>query len=273
MKWDFNADLGAGGWAPELPETLTDLDPLVAHYEGLYRLQDAIRRWFPDLILEMCASGGGRMDGELLSHAHVNWVSDQPGPLRKLAIHFGTQLAHPAVVCNDWLIEWPPGTIAGYDDDKDSLGIDERGDLPFRLRVAMLGSFGISASISSWSEADLVIAAEHVALYRHKLRSIIHHGDQYFLTPPPTVDGSGAWAAMWYVAKDGLSGVLFAFRLGTAEATRVFSLAGLVSEKSYRASLFSAESIVDTTGEALAQGLGIAVPSQFQSELVLVEAN
>ena len=103
MKWDFNADLGAGGWAPGLPETLTEQDPLVAHYDGLYRLQDAIRRWFPDLILEMCASGGGRMDGELLSHAHVNWVSDQPGPLRKLAIHFGTQLAHPAVVCNDWL--------------------------------------------------------------------------------------------------------------------------------------------------------------------------
>ena len=57
MKWDFNADLGAGGWAPGLPETLTELDPLIAHYDGLYRLQDAIRRWFPDLILEMCASG------------------------------------------------------------------------------------------------------------------------------------------------------------------------------------------------------------------------
>jgi alpha-galactosidase len=38
MKWDFNADLGAGGWAPGLPETLTELDPLIAHYDGLYRL-------------------------------------------------------------------------------------------------------------------------------------------------------------------------------------------------------------------------------------------
>ena len=52
------------------------------------------------------------MDGEILSHAHVNWISDQPGALRKLAIHFGSQLAHPAVECNDWLIEWPPGSIA-----------------------------------------------------------------------------------------------------------------------------------------------------------------
>jgi alpha-galactosidase len=271
MKWDFNADLGAGGWAPGLPESLTEQDPLVAHYEGLYRLQDAIRRWFPDLILEMCASGGGRMDGELLSHAHVNWVSDQPGPLRKLAIHFGTQLAHPAVVCNDWLIEWPPGRIAGYDDDEDSVGLDERCDLPFRLRVAMLGSFGISASIDRWPEADLVVAAEHVALYRGKLRSLIHHGDQYFLTPPPT-DGSGGWAAIWYVAKDGSNGVLFAFRLGSGGTSRIFPLAGLVLEKGYRASLLSAGSIIDTSGEALARGLSIAVPGQFQSELVIVEA-
>jgi alpha-galactosidase len=271
MKWDFNADLGAGGWAPGLPQSLTDQDPLVAHYEGLYRLQDAIRRWFPDLILEMCASGGGRMDGELLSHAHVNWVSDQPGPLRKLAIHFGTQLAHPAVVCNDWLIEWPPGRIAGYD-DKDAIGLDDRGDLPFRLRVAMLGSFGISASIDRWPEDDLVIAAEHIALYRSKLRSIIHHGDQYLLTRAPPADGSGVWAALWYVTKDRLNGVLFAFRLGSTETSRVFPLAGLRSEQAYRASLFSAESIVDTTGEALTRGLGITVPGQFQSELVLVEA-
>ncbi len=272
MKWDFNADLGAGGWAPGLPEALTDQDPLVAHYEGLYRLQDAIRRWFPDLILEMCASGGGRMDGELLSHAHLNWISDQPGPLRKLAIHFGTQLAHPAVVCNDWLIEWPAGRIAGYDDE-DTVGLDERGDLSFRLRVAMLGSFGISATIDRWPEADLVVAAEHVALYRNKLRSIIHHGHQYLLTPPPPTDGNGDWAAIWYVAKDGSNGVLFAFRLAAAETSRVFPLAGLISDKGYRASLFSAGSIVDATGEALAQGLNIIVLGQFQSELVLVEAH
>jgi alpha-galactosidase len=59
MKWDFNEDIGNGGWAPGLPASLTDQDRLVAHYVGLYRLQDAIRRWFPDLILEMCSSGGG----------------------------------------------------------------------------------------------------------------------------------------------------------------------------------------------------------------------
>ena len=98
----------------------------------------------------------------LLAHAHVNWISDQPGSLHKLAIHFGTQLAHPAVACNDWLVEWPPGRIPGYDDD--CRAGDMRGDLAFRLRVAMLGSFGISAGIDRWSAADIATAKVHVGL-------------------------------------------------------------------------------------------------------------
>jgi alpha-galactosidase len=269
MKWDFNEDIGTGGWAPGLPSVLTDQDPLVAHYLGLYRLQDAIRRWFPDLILEMCSSGGGRMDGAILSHAHLNWISDQPGALRKLAIHFGSQLAHPAVECNDWLIEWPPGSIAGYDDE-DAAGLDERGDLPFRLRVAMLGSFGVSARADHWPEADFAVAARHIALYREALRTIIHHGDQYLLTASPEVDGSGDWAAIWYVAKDGMRGVLFAFRLAGGEASRSFPLPGLAGGRRYRVRLFSG-AVTELAGEALTAGLMIAVPERFQSELCVVE--
>lgn len=271
MKWDFNTDLGAGGWAPDLPDLLTDQDPLVAHYEGLYRLQDAIRRWFPDLILEMCSSGGGRLDGEIMSHAHINWISDQPGPVRKLAIHFGCQLAHPAVVCNDWLVEWPPGSIApgsaeGADEGR---GVDERGDLAFRLRVAMLGSFGISARADRWPEADVGVAAAHIALYRDKLRALIHHGDQYLLTAAPPADGNGDWAAIWYAAKDGSRGVLFAFRLAGSEASRAFPLPGLHAEGHYRARLFAGDEL--HIAAAPATMLTVTIPEQFRSELVVVE--
>jgi alpha-galactosidase len=265
MKWDFNVDLHAGGWAPGLPSALTDQDPLVAHYDGLYRLQDAIRRWFPDLVLEMCASGGGRLDGAILSHAHVNWISDQPGALRKLAIHFGSQLAHPAVTCNDWLVEWPPGSIAGYNDE-DAGSLDERGDLPFRLRVAMLGSFGISARADHWSDAVFAIAAEHIALYRDVVRAIVQHGDQYMLTRPPPADGSGDWAAIWYVAKDGVRGVLFAFRLDGEEASRMFPLPGLLDGRRYRVRRFGS-----AFGELPAEGLTVTVSEKFQSELCVVE--
>jgi alpha-galactosidase len=268
MKWDFNSDLGAGGWAPSLPETLTGQAPLVAHYDGLYRMQDAIRAAFPDLILEMCAGGGGRMDGGILSHAHVNWMSDQPGALRKLAIHFGSQLAHPAVVCNDWLIDWPGKSEAP---DQPPALVDPRGDLAFRLRVAMLGTFGISAPVHRWTEEDLATAAAHVVSYKAGIRSIIHHGDRYALTLPPPPDGKGDWAALWYVAKDGLQGVLFAFRLAGPQSRRSFALPGLRKARRYRLSFHGgAERIV--TGRELAAGLNIVLDETFRSALCLVEA-
>ena len=221
LKWDFNADLAAGGWSPELPAALTGGDPLVAHTNGLYRLQDAVREVFPDLVLEMCASGGGRMDGAILSHGHTNWISDQPQAVAKLAIHFGMQRAHPAVSCNDWLVDWPARSYSGVD------GVDLRGDLAFRVRVAMLGSFGISAPLALWSEEQQAVVRAHVALYRERVRALVHLGDQYQLTEPPALDGEGDWAAMWFVAKDGRSGVLFAFRLQGGRE-REFPLPGLV---------------------------------------------
>ncbi len=268
MKWDFNANLGAGGWAPGLPDALTAQDPLIAHYEGLYALQDDIRRRFPDLILEMCSSGGGRMDGEILSHAHVNWISDQPSALRKLAIHFGSQLAHPAVDCNDWLVEWPPGNIEGYDNDPPAVAT--LGDLPFRLRVAMLGSFGISTRIDRWPEADLAVAAAHVADYAGWVRPIVHHGDQYLLTSGPPPGPSDGWAAIWYAAKDSLTGVLFVFRLGSREHTREFALPGLLPQQRYRVSGAEA-GFVEKSGAELGAGLLVPIAERYRSALIRVE--
>ena len=268
LKWDFNTDLGAGGWAPGLPADLTGQDPLVAHYLGLYRLQDAIRTAFPSMILEMCASGGGRMDGGILSHGHLNWISDQPNALHKLAIHFGSHLAHPAVVCNDWLVEWPPESIVGY--DVDPAVVDRRGDLAFRLRVAMLGSFGISARVDLWPTADRAVAAAHVHLYQSRLRAIIHHGDQYLLTRAPAADGSGDWAVIWYAAKDRSAGALFAFRLN-GPSTRRVALPGLPQDRRYRVSPFDGTATL-RTGAELADGLMVSLADSFSSALYLIEA-
>ncbi|MGE0222918.1 MAG: alpha-galactosidase [Acetobacteraceae bacterium] len=269
MKWDFNADLFAGGWAPGLPADLTMQDPLIAHYHGLYRLQDAIRAAFPDLTLEMCASGGGRMDGAILSRAHLNWISDQPGALRKLAIHFGSQLAHPAVACNDWLVEWPAGNIAGYDALPPDLM--EAGDLPFRLRVAMLGSFGIGAPVDRWSDTEISVVAAHVALYRGELRDIIHHGDQYLLTRSPPPDGVGDWAAIWYVRKDGQGGVLFAFRLAGEAASEAFPLPGLLPDRDFHCRRFG-EAGGDLLGRGSGRAVTVTLNRPYRSELCVVTA-
>jgi alpha-galactosidase len=265
MKWDFNTDLLPGGWGHGLPESLTDQDPLIAHYRGLYELQDELRAAVPELTLEMCAGGGGRFDPAILSHAHTNWMSDQTQPLMNLAIHFGSQLAHCPVECNDWLIEWPP-----HDGLHGQQWVDERGDLAFRTRVAMLGAFGISAPVGQWTAEDMAVVKRHVGWYKTRVRPLLHDGDQYFLTKPPPLDGEGKWAGVWYASKDRTRGVLFAFRLASPEARRSFGLPGLDSSARYR--LETPEGAIDErSGAALADGLVVTAADPFRSILIAVD--
>ena len=265
LKWDFNTELRAGGWAPG---TGPDADAVVAHYEGLYLLQDEIRAACPGLVLEMCSSGGGRFDGALMEHAHTNWMSDQVQPLRNLSIHFGSHRAHPAVACNDWLIDWPAKSENLHLGRWNSP--DDRGDLVFRLRCAMLGTFGISAALTRWTEGDIATARAHVDWWKAMARPVIHHGDQYILTDQPPLDGNGDWAAMWFAAKDAARGVGFVFRLASEKGTRSFPLAGLDPAATYAV-------IVDDTvtghhsGAALAKGFAVTCPAHFTSAAITVE--
>lgn len=265
MKWDFNTDLLQGGWAPGLPAALTDQDPLLAHYQGLYQLQDELRAALPQLTLEMCAGGGGRFDPAILLHAHTNWMSDQTQPLMNLAIHAGSQLAHCAVECNDWLIEWPP-----HDGLHGQQWVDERGDLTFRTRVAMLGTFGISAPVEQWTAADLAIVRTHITWYKTRLRPVIHDGDQFLLTEAPPLSGQGDWVAVWYASKDRACGVLFAFRLASPDASQSFALPGLIPDAQYRLETPEGWRAV-RRGADLANGELVTTDVTFRSALLWVE--
>lgn len=265
MKWDFNTNLHQGGWHHGLPEELTRRDPLIAHYEGLYQLQDEIRASVPHLVLEMCSGGGGRTDSAVLRHAHTCWMSDQTRPLVNLAIHFGSQLARCPIECNDWLIEWPPHTAMPHHQ-----GVDERGDLAFRTRVAMLGSFGVSAPTGNWTAEDHSVVRQHVSLYKEIVRPLVHSGDQYLLTAAPPADGNGDWAAVWYVAKDGAEGVLFGFRLAGESDRRSFPLPGLTPGAQYQVDSMDGTS-ARYGGAELAEGLMIGCDTPFSSALLTIK--
>lgn len=266
VKWDFNADLVSGGWPADAQEYLRRTDPVLAHCQGLYRLQEELREACPGLVLEMCASGGGRFDGRLLRHAQTSWMSDQAQPLCNLSIHFGSHLAHPARLCNDWLIAWPAADFVRHGGGDPDL----RGDLPFRLRVAMLGTFGISAKLQNWSDADMAVTTAHIAWYKAYARDVIESGDQYHLTPAPPLDGVGEWAAMWYAAKDRTHGVGFLFRLNEGQPVKSFRLGGLDDSMRYRVIEFDGPTR-ECSGAELAAGIVFEVPEIYHSIAVRVE--
>jgi alpha-galactosidase len=201
---------------------------------------------------------------------HVNWISDQARAYQQLPIRFGIERAHPAVSCDSWLIDWPAGALGG--EARRDAPADVPGDLAFRLRAAMLGSFGISAPLGLWTGEDGALAARHVGWYRRHVRPLLMTGDQYWLTPPPPVDPARSdWAAMWFVAKDGGRGVLFAFRLAGAAAAKALALPGLRAGAAYAVRpMEGAERRM--AGSALAAGLEVRLAARFRAALVVVEA-
>jgi alpha-galactosidase len=86
IKWDHNRDLvdagDATGGAPGVhAQTL-----------ALYRLMDELRRRHPDLEIESCSSGGGRVDLEILERTDRVWTSDCNDPLERQQIQRWTGL-------------------------------------------------------------------------------------------------------------------------------------------------------------------------------------
>ena len=69
-----------------------------AQTEGTYALLDRIRGAFPKVEIESCASGGGRIDFEILERTHRVWLSDSNDALERLNIQHNAALFLPAAV-------------------------------------------------------------------------------------------------------------------------------------------------------------------------------
>jgi hypothetical protein len=84
------------------------------------------------------------------------------------------------------------------------------------------------------------------------------------------LDGNGEWAVVWYVAKDGANGILFAFRLASPQAQLLVSLPGLAPLGRYRLLTPEGQEMSET-GATLAAGILVEAAQPFRSVLMAVE--
>ncbi|MBI4928960.1 MAG: alpha-galactosidase [Anaerolineae bacterium] len=74
LKFDMNAD-PAPIWAHnDLPDRRGVTE--IRYIENVYRLWDQLLESFPEMLTENCASGGRRIDLEMIRRSHTNWLSD-----------------------------------------------------------------------------------------------------------------------------------------------------------------------------------------------------
>ncbi len=83
IKWDHNRVLPM----PDAEQT-----------RGTYALLDRLRKAHPDVEIESCASGGGRIDFGILGRTHRVWLSDSNDALERLKIQHNASVFLPMAV-------------------------------------------------------------------------------------------------------------------------------------------------------------------------------
>ncbi|MCB0195807.1 MAG: alpha-galactosidase [Anaerolineae bacterium] len=138
------------------------------HVEGVYSIMDRLRRNHPNLDIQSCSGGGGRIDLGILGRTDQVWTSDNTDAFDRIRIQEGFSLAYPARAMEAWVthaLNHQTGRIS---------------PLSLRFDVAMRGALGIGSSLNELDEAELAEYASYIAFYK-RIRHIIQNGDLYRL--------------------------------------------------------------------------------------------
>ncbi len=188
---------------------------------GLYSTYERIRAKHPDVMIQLCSSGGGRLDYGALKYHDEFWTSDNTNALDRVYIQYATSLFFPASAMSAH-VSTSPNHQTGM-----------RLPLKFRFDVAMSGRLGFEFILNDLKEDELDFSRRAVKLYKERIRPVVHEGDLYRLISPYE---DGGWESHMYVSKDKSRAVFFAYSLEYHGRTTFFEtcLKGLNPDAKYK---------------------------------------
>jgi Alpha-galactosidase len=221
IKWDMNKTMSDVGF----PSAATEEQRAVRikYVENLYRLNESLRKEFPDVWFENCASGGGRIDFGMMARTDFNWVSDNTDPVERIFIQYAYLNIFPANTMISWITH----------EDWHQLNYP----LEYKFDVSMSGVLGIGYDITRWDDKEKAIAKEKITQYKD-IRETVQFGTQYRLVSPYDNNRS----IVQFVNKDKTESIIFVYTLGEypnnaipeTKRTNNVLLRGLNPDKSYR---------------------------------------
>ncbi len=184
LKWDMNRNITEA--YGKVLESDRQGEFFHRYILGVYDLYERLIVKFPHILMESCASGGGRFDAGMLYYAPQGWVSDNTDGVERLKCQYGTSLIYPLAAMGNHVSSVPNHQM------KRSVS------LQFRTDVAYFGVFGYELNPGKLSAAELAQAKERISFYK-KYRDVIMSGDFYRLCTPFENNGDTAWMV---VSKD-----------------------------------------------------------------------
>ncbi len=157
LKWDHNRDL------TDPADAESGRGAVHAATLGLYGLLARLKAAHPDLEIESCASGGGRVDLGILRYTDRVWASDANDAIDRLGIQ-----KYTGVILTPELMGAHVGAATSH-------ATGRTHELDFRAAVAVFGHFGIEWDIREIADDVRERLGEWVAFYR-EWRGLIHTG-------------------------------------------------------------------------------------------------
>ncbi|MFM8856413.1 MAG: alpha-galactosidase [Actinomycetota bacterium] len=157
VKWDMNRPLVQGS---------NEHGKSSGHEQvrQVYRLFDRLREQHPSVEFESCASGGGRIDFEILKRVERVWTSDSNDALERQLILRGASMVLPLRVLGSHIGPSPSHTTR------------RRHSMAFRGATAIFGHLGIEADLLGFDDRELSDVARVIDVYK-RYRELIHGGD------------------------------------------------------------------------------------------------
>jgi alpha-galactosidase len=199
LKWDYNRNWSEPGW-DQLPPA-EQKRVYVAFTENLYGILAELRKRHPNVEIESCSGGGGRVDLGILRYTDEVWPSDNTDPFDRLTIQDGFSYAYTPQVMMAWVTDSPHW-------------LNNRStSLSYRMLSSMQGSLGIGANISKWTPEESATAKRLIAAY-NEVQPTIVQGALYRLISPRN---DSEFSATQTVNATKAQSVVFAFIHSTQE--------------------------------------------------------
>jgi len=199
LKWDYNRNWSEPGWDQLPPNEQKAV--YVAFIRNVYGILSELRQKHPNIEIESCSGGGGRVDLGILRYVDEVWPSDNTDPFDRLSQQDGFTHAYTPQIMMAWVTDSPHW-------------LNHRTtSLSYRMLSSMQGSLGIGADISKWNDDQTATVKRLIAAY-HQVQKTIVQGDLYRLISP--LNGS-EFSATQTVNQDRSQSVVFAFIHSTQE--------------------------------------------------------
>ncbi|WP_304231180.1 alpha-galactosidase [Phocaeicola plebeius] len=169
IKWDANMAIMNHGSNYLAADKQSHM--YIEYHKGFESVCQRIRAKYPDLVIQACASGGGRANYGYLPYFDEFWVSDNTDALQRIYMQWGTSYFFPAIAMASHISAAPNHQTF------------RTVPLKYRIDVAMSGRLGMEIQPKNMTDEEKELCRKAIADYK-KIRPVVQLGDIYRLVSP-----------------------------------------------------------------------------------------